>query len=153
MNKLIAVVTRDCARISTEDDEIRVEIGSKWNDRVRVFSRLPEDPDDSPGGHFARIIGDPRGSKGFYFNYYGPIINYGDDIVTYERAVKSIKKIQKRTQKIYFSRGSASSAAVLMGRWLEACGVDEVWYASEGTAWEYCGVGKFVASLETKIIV
>lgn len=110
----------------------------------------------SVGGCRARIFASDGNYHEKYqanlFGWYGPEIGYGD-LREYEHGARAVKNIGKRLEEIYRDRGAEVDAADSMGRFLEACNIDQVWmrpnhdsnrsWLSEGD-WRQLSVGEFV---------
>ena len=114
-----------------------------------------DNPRKSFGGCFARIYA----SKDFgsIFSLYGPEITYGD-LRDYHHGAAALKAIGARLEKLRLTRGPAVDPADDMGRWLEACGVKQVWFRpdhSKHESWLHKGdwsarnLGDFVYLVRT----
>lgn len=125
-------------------------------DIILSVMTLPDPPDIRPGPRNSRWIWDGQkfqpggcslriwsGSYGVSLVCNGPSVS-SDDAREYLSAARALETISKRTEAMERTRGSATDAAETVARWLEACGITEVWFRpgfravgwhSEGT-WE-----------------
>lgn len=154
--ELIAIVnkaeklTKPSENLCSREPEISVAIGrleanSDGAKTPRNYSRQYDEPDNTSGGQFARIFAShstyENKTKGL-FGYYGPSIAYGNRR-DYERAGKGLAKVEKNLEKAYQERGNASDPAEEMGRWIEACGIKEVWSRPDGKDNEWLNKGEW----------
>lgn len=156
-------------------DEIRVTIGrlDDTDGKPRNFSLSsisPGSPESriSTGGCFARIWSAqpasyhvPGSTECNYFVAHGMEISHGD-LPEYEHAIRALKLIAKRQAGQYETRGNATDAADAMGRWLEACGVTQVYLRPESGRnrqwltdgeWQCLTLGVFVVQVRKALAV
>lgn len=123
----------------------RLETHSSGATTPLNYSHRCDEAENSAGGQFARIFAShstyENKTKGL-FGYYGPSIAYGNRR-DYERAGKGLAKVEKNLEKAYQERGNASDPAEEMGRWIEACGIKEVWSRPDGTDGEWLNKGEW----------
>jgi hypothetical protein len=130
--------------------------------RPNNWRRDREFPSET-GGQRARIFacdsGFSRDLDGNLFSNYGPDISYCDSSDEYLDAGKMLAKVAKRISDMYAVRGNAVDAAESMGRWLEACGVTEVYmrpgndretWLTEGE-WKILTIGYFVQKVRENL--
>ena len=133
--KLIALVDTLQPIFHREYDapDIKITIARLGVDgKPRNYSQDSQDPKGCPGGCYARLYcsGMTAPSPHIYFCHYGPDIVYGNS-EDYERAARALKAIQPRLDRMWNVRGRPADAADELGRWLEACGVTEVYCRPE----------------------
>lgn len=125
------------------------------------FSLSYDTPKNCNGGLyaqvFARSYGDETKDNGGIFSHYGPDIHYGD-ARQYAHGARALARVEKRLEEMQTVRGYTQDAAELFGRWLEACGVSEVWAPrSNGsgwlsdTDWQVLTVGEFVTVVRASL--
>lgn len=110
----------------------------------------------STGGCYARVFASGSGN-GVLFSHYGPDVRYGD-LRDYAHAMRALKLVVGRMEKMHAVRGSASDEASNFGRWLEATGVDKVYVTLEKSHsswlneqnWTVWTIGRFVNELRAK---
>ena len=145
-------------------NEISVHIGKldETDGKPRNFRHDYETPKTSTGGCFARIFASSSGcgANANLFGSYGPETNFGQ-IAEYEHGARALKLIAKRMQSIYEVRGNALDAADEMGRWLECCGVEQVYTRDAGVdnewhhkgEWKVLTIGQFVRLVRVNLHV
>lgn len=142
--KLIAIVDSLALKPATPDiytdgKDIVLRIGKLESDREttretpRNYSHQYEEREDTAGGQSARIWStrwksDPLTAS---FCYRGPDI-HGGELREYRRALKGMEKVDRRLESMRETRGPSVDAVDSLGRWLEACGVSEVWFRPPG---------------------
>lgn len=158
--KLIAFIAKPLELLVHREwsgPEIRCDIGTHdvdAGDRSPRNWRLDYDePKTSTGGCFARIFASQAYANSpsvGIFSQKGPEISYGD-LRDYEHAARALKRIDSRMESIRSVRGPTLDAADSIGRWLEACGVSEVWIAAgpmgnslSGCDWHVLAIGAAV---------
>lgn len=130
--------------IATYGDHSREDI------QLSIMS-LPAEPDGRPGPRNSRWDWDgpkfqPGGAycrlwSGFYgvsMICNGPLV-HSDDAREYLSAARALETISKRTEAMGRIRGSAPDAAETVARWLEACGVSEVWFRPNFRSYSWQG--------------
>jgi hypothetical protein len=120
-----ATVSRDIelviARLDTKDNT------------PRNYSHQYEEREDTAGGCKARLWGHQWGDDKprTLLATHGPDITSGD-LDDYERAVKGMRKMAKALAAMETQRGGSIDASESLGRWLEACGVTQVYSRPDG---------------------
>ncbi len=122
-------------------------------------------PKSSVGGCHARIFASEygSGSNANIFNSYGPDVGKWGGLNDYQHGLRALDRIAKREEKMRQDRGYTSDAAEAMGRWLEACGVREVFMRPaeynkrdgwlDRGEWEVLTVGQFINRVRQNLYV
>lgn len=149
---------------SSHSLEIRVTIASlSEKDTPQNFSIKYDMAKSSVGGCSARIFASDSSYSEKYdanlFGWYGPEISYGV-LRDYQHGERAVRRIDKRLEEIYRLRGCVVDAAESMGRFLEACDIDEVYmrpdsstncsWLSEGE-WRKRTIGEFVGLVRSNL--
>jgi hypothetical protein len=145
---------------ATCPNDIEITIARLGDDaKPRNYSHGYEEREDTSGGFKARLWAHKWGTEPArtILGTHGPSIS-GGDLVDYERAVKGMKRVDRKIAAMAPARGSIVDAADGLGRWLEACGVTEVYYRPEGARehqwltdgeWRVETVGVFLARVRS----
>lgn len=110
---------------SREEIELTIATTNESGDQPRNASYQWSGPAFQPGGMSARLV---SGYYGVSILSSGRDISHCNDPREYMAAAKALETVTKRQSAMLAKRGTPSDQAEQIGRWMEACGVTEVFF-------------------------